>query len=82
VCVCHGVRLLLAPISLDRSFNRKSVDLNAQHLGEFPLDLLYGYYTFREKPGPRPIDIGMIEATAILEDGSIVPGQLMWCWSH
>lgn len=42
----------------------------------FPQDLTYGYYSLGKTHGdPKfPIDIAMVEATEILEDGSIVPG--------
>ncbi|CDK27097.1 unnamed protein product [Kuraishia capsulata CBS 1993] len=43
-----------------------------KHLSMFPQDLTYGYYTrFKEND---LLDFTIIEATAITEDGSIVPG--------
>jgi acetyl-CoA hydrolase len=40
------------------------------HLSKFPADVLYGFYALeRERPG---IDIAIIEATEILEDGSLI----------
>ncbi|SCU91290.1 LADA_0F09098g1_1 [Lachancea dasiensis] len=45
-----------------------------KHLSMFPQDLTYGFYS-RHKPRDAPIlDFAIIEATAIKEDGSIVPG--------
>lgn len=43
-----------------------------KHLSMFPQDLTYGFYT-REKENDL-LDFTIIEATAITEDGSIVPG--------
>ncbi|CAH2354480.1 acetyl-CoA hydrolase [[Candida] railenensis] len=43
-----------------------------KHLSMFPQDLTYGYYT-REKENDL-LDYTIIEATAITEDGSIIPG--------
>ncbi|EMG48025.1 ACH1 Acetyl-CoA hydrolase [Candida maltosa Xu316] len=44
-----------------------------KHLSMFPQDLAYGYYT-KNKPNGSNLDYTIIEATAITEDGSIVPG--------
>ncbi|KAI5956308.1 ACH1 [Candida jiufengensis] len=44
-----------------------------KHLSMFPQDLTYGYYT-RNKPNGPNLDYTIIEATAIKEDGSIIPG--------
>lgn len=44
-----------------------------KHLSMFPQDLTYGYYT-RDKKDNDLLDFTIIEATAITEDGSIVPG--------
>lgn len=42
----------------------------------FPQDLTYGYYSLKKKRGdPRkPLDWAIVEATAITEEGHIVPG--------
>jgi acyl-CoA hydrolase len=42
----------------------------------FPQDLTYGYYNLRKEHGDltKPLDWAIVEATAITEDGSIVPG--------
>ncbi|KAL6945437.1 acetyl-CoA hydrolase [Hanseniaspora vineae] len=47
-----------------------------KHLSMFPQDLTYGFYSRKDKVlNPREIlDYTIIEATAIKEDGSIVPG--------
>ncbi|KAJ1558133.1 acetyl-CoA hydrolase [Cladochytrium tenue] len=48
-----------------------------KHLSMFPSDLVYGWYT-KDRPagsGARDrLDVVVVEATDILEDGSIVPG--------
>ena len=38
----------------------------------FPVDLMYGYYT-KHKENNR-LDVAIVEATAITEDGGIIPG--------
>ena len=41
----------------------------------FPQDLVYGYYTLHKTQGdPNKLDYVIVEATAIHEDGGIVPG--------
>ncbi|KAM9956080.1 hypothetical protein ACTFIW_005934 [Dictyostelium discoideum] len=46
-----------------------------QHLSTFASDLLAGYYTLDKPHGSkRTMDIAIIEATEITEDGCIVPG--------
>ncbi|EER30868.1 acetyl-CoA hydrolase [Candida tropicalis MYA-3404] len=44
-----------------------------KHLSMFPQDLTYGFYT-KNKPNGSNLDYTIIEATAITEDGAIVPG--------
>jgi acetyl-CoA hydrolase len=44
-----------------------------KHLSMFPQDLVYGYYT-KDKPNGNLLDVVIVEATAITEDGAIVPG--------
>lgn len=43
-----------------------------KHLSMFPQDLTYGYYTMNKENDL--LDYTIIEATAITEDGSIIPG--------
>lgn len=42
----------------------------------FPQDLVYGYYSLNKKHGnpKKPLDWAIVEATAITEEGFIVPG--------
>lgn len=58
------------PIS--KSINEGRTAFFDKHLSMFPQDLTYGYYT-RFKDNDL-LDYTIIEATAIKEDGSIVPG--------
>ncbi|KAH3901803.1 Acetyl-CoA hydrolase [Saccharomycodes ludwigii] len=44
-----------------------------KHLSMFPQDLTYGFYT-KDRNDGKILDYSIIEATAIKEDGSIVPG--------
>lgn len=43
----------------------------------FPQDLTYGYYNLHKKHGDpkKPLDWAIVEATAITEEGHIVPGR-------
>ncbi|KZF23505.1 putative acetyl-CoA hydrolase Ach1 [Xylona heveae TC161] len=43
-----------------------------KHLSMFPTDLVYGWYT-KDKPNNK-LDVVIVEATAITEDGGIIPG--------
>jgi acetyl-CoA hydrolase len=55
-----------------RAINDGRTQFFDKHLSMFPQDLTYGYYTrFKEND---LLDYTIIEATAITEDGSIVPG--------
>ncbi|ODQ82359.1 hypothetical protein BABINDRAFT_31617 [Babjeviella inositovora NRRL Y-12698] len=55
-----------------KSINEGKTAFFDKHLSMFPQDLTYGFYT-REKANDL-LDYTIIEATAITEDGSIVPG--------
>lgn len=58
------------PIS--KAINEDRTQFFDKHLSMFPQDLTYGYYT-KEKKNDL-LDYTIIEATAITEDGSIIPG--------
>ncbi|CAG8446426.1 10844_t:CDS:2 [Acaulospora colombiana] len=46
-----------------------------KHLSEFPLDLVSGYYTLEKKGNViEKLDVVIVEATAITEEGNIIPG--------
>ncbi|CAG8483228.1 10861_t:CDS:10 [Acaulospora morrowiae] len=59
---------------------QKEINMNRtlfadKHLSEFPLDLVSGYYTLEKKGNVREkIDVVIVEATAITEEGNIIPG--------
>lgn len=55
-----------------KAINEGRTQFFDKHLSMFPQDLTYGYYT-KEKENDL-LDFVLIEATAITEDGSIVPG--------
>ncbi|KAF9482971.1 hypothetical protein BDN70DRAFT_874389 [Pholiota conissans] len=59
-----------------KGINAGRIEFADKHLSMFPQDLNYGYYSLKKKHGdPRkPLDWAIIEATAITEDGWIVPG--------
>lgn len=59
------------PIS--KAINDGRIEFSDKHLSMFPQDLTYGYYTKNRTDG-KILDYSVIEATAIKEDGSIVPG--------
>lgn len=59
-----------------KGINAGRIEFADKHLSMFPQDLTYGYYSLRKKHGDlkKPLDWAIVEATAITEDGSIVPG--------
>ncbi|KDR69927.1 hypothetical protein GALMADRAFT_255228 [Galerina marginata CBS 339.88] len=59
-----------------KGINAGRIEFADKHLSMFPQDLTYGYYNLHKKHGdPRkPLDWAIVEATAITEDGWIVPG--------
>ncbi|QID77993.1 acetyl-CoA hydrolase [Saccharomyces pastorianus] len=56
-----------------KAINQGRIEFFDKHLSMFPQDLTYGFYT-RERKDNKILDYTIIEATAIKEDGSIVPG--------
>ncbi|EPX72836.1 acetyl-CoA hydrolase [Schizosaccharomyces octosporus yFS286] len=58
------------PIS--KGINEGRINFFDKHLSMFPQDLLYGYYT--RNRDRNSLDVAIVEATAITEDGGIVPG--------
>ncbi|KAK3370892.1 hypothetical protein B0T24DRAFT_302690 [Lasiosphaeria ovina] len=58
--------------SIAKGINEGRINFFDKHLSMFPVDLVYGFYT-KDKPGNK-LDVVVVEATEILEDGSIVPG--------
>ncbi|KAG6843668.1 Acetyl-CoA hydrolase [Tephrocybe sp. NHM501043] len=60
-----------------KGINAGRIDFADKHLSsECTLDLTYGYYSLHKNHGDpkRPLDWAIVEATAITEDGKIVPG--------
>ncbi|KAI3393426.1 hypothetical protein diail_4262 [Diaporthe ilicicola] len=58
--------------AIAKGINDGSINFFDKHLSMFPVDLVYGFYT-KDKPNNK-LDVVVVEATDILEDGSIVPG--------
>ncbi|KAL8377699.1 hypothetical protein RB595_008404 [Gaeumannomyces hyphopodioides] len=58
--------------SIAKGINEGRINFFDKHLSMFPTDLVYGYYT-KDRP-KNSLDVTVVEATEILEDGSIVPG--------
>eukprot|EP00823_Brevimastigomonas_motovehiculus_P007935 TRINITY_DN710_c0_g1_i1.p1 TRINITY_DN710_c0_g1~~TRINITY_DN710_c0_g1_i1.p1 ORF type:complete len:538 (+),score=159.90 TRINITY_DN710_c0_g1_i1:40-1614(+) len=59
---------------IQKGINMNVIDFGDMHLGRFPLCLQAGFYT---KDNPRlrgDLDMAIIEASEITEDGGIVPG--------
>ncbi|KAL0960309.1 hypothetical protein HGRIS_011935 [Hohenbuehelia grisea] len=61
---------------ISKGINAGRINFADKHLSMFPQDLTYGYYNLHKKHGdPRkPLDWAIVEATAITEEGHIVPG--------
>ncbi|KAK7223358.1 hypothetical protein V2G26_011361 [Clonostachys chloroleuca] len=57
--------------AISKGINEGRIDFFDKHLSMFPLDLLYGYYS-KERGGG--LDVAVIEATDVKEDGSIILG--------
>ncbi|CAP61312.1 uncharacterized protein PODANS_3_10910 [Podospora anserina S mat+] len=55
-----------------KGINEGRINFFDKHLSMFPVDLVYGYYT-KDKPNGK-LDVAVVEASEIKEDGSIVPG--------
>jgi acetyl-CoA hydrolase len=55
-----------------KGINNGNIKFFDKHLSMFPVDLMYGYYT-KHKPNNR-LDVVVVEASAITEDGGIIPG--------
>ncbi|KAK2063069.1 acetyl-CoA hydrolase/transferase domain-containing protein [Colletotrichum caudatum] len=58
--------------AISKGINEGRIHFHDRHLSQFPVDLVYGFYT-KERPN-KNLDVVVVEATEIKEDGSIVPG--------
>lgn len=58
--------------AIAKGINEGRIKFFDKHLSMFPGDLLYGFYT-KERKNPR-LDVAVIEASAITEEGGIIPG--------
>ncbi|BFZ59671.1 acetyl-CoA hydrolase [Saitoella coloradoensis] len=59
--------------NIAKGINENRIKFFDKHLSMFPQDLVYGFYQ-KDTPGGGKLDWAMVEATAITEDGHIVPG--------
>jgi acetyl-CoA hydrolase len=57
---------------ISKGINSGRINFFDKHLSMFPVDLVYGWYT-KDRPNNN-LDVVVVEATDIKEDGSIVPG--------
>jgi acetyl-CoA hydrolase len=67
-----------------KGINNGNIKFFDKHLSMFPVDLMYGYYTMNRKPPleggadaaarSNRLDVAIVEASAITEDGGIIPG--------
>ena len=55
-----------------KGINNGNIKFFDKHLSMFPVDLMYGWYT-KHKSNNR-LDVAIVEASAITEDGGIIPG--------
>ncbi|KAE8453100.1 hypothetical protein EG329_012287 [Mollisiaceae sp. DMI_Dod_QoI] len=55
-----------------KGINNGNIKFFDKHLSMFPVDLVYGFYT-KDRPNKK-LDVVIVEASAITEDGGIVPG--------
>ncbi|MCJ1370415.1 acetyl-CoA hydrolase [Loxospora ochrophaea] len=55
-----------------KGINEGRINFFDKHLSMFPVDLVYGYYTMN-KPSKK-LDVVIVEASAITEEGGIIPG--------
>lgn len=55
-----------------KGINNGNINFFDKHLSMFPVDLMYGFYTLN-KPQNK-LDVTIVEASAITEDGGIIPG--------
>lgn len=57
---------------ISRQINAGNMKFFDKHLSMFPVDLMYGFYTLQKKS--NRLDVAIVEASAITEDGGIIPG--------
>ncbi|KAK4972949.1 acetyl-CoA hydrolase [Elasticomyces elasticus] len=55
-----------------KGINNGNIQFFDKHLSMFPVDLMYGFYT--KHKANNKLDVAIVEASAITEDGGIIPG--------
>ncbi|KAI4121230.1 MAG: hypothetical protein LQ347_006923, partial [Umbilicaria vellea] len=58
--------------AIAKGINEGRIKFFDKHLSMFPVDLVYGFYT-KDKPNNK-LDVVIVEASAITEEGGIIPG--------
>jgi acetyl-CoA hydrolase len=58
--------------AIAKGINEGRIKFMDKHLSMFPVDLMYGHYTLN-KPNNK-LDVVVVEASEITEDGGIIPG--------
>ncbi|KAG9243042.1 acetyl-CoA hydrolase [Calycina marina] len=58
--------------AIAKGINNSDIKFFDKHLSMFPVDLVYGFYT-KDRPN-KTLDVVIVEATGITEDGGIIPG--------
>lgn len=64
--------LVLTTSRIAKGINEGRIQFFDKHLSMFPVDLMYGYYTKHKEN--NKLDVAIVEASAITEDGGIIPG--------
>jgi acetyl-CoA hydrolase len=60
--------------NIQKGINNGSIDMGDIHLGLFPQNLSYGFFTKDAETNPGKLDMGLIEVTEILPNGGLVLG--------
>lgn len=55
-----------------KQINAGNIKFFDKHLSMFPVDLMYGFYTTHRED--NRLDVAIVEASAICENGGIIPG--------
>lgn len=55
-----------------KAVNTGQIEFFDRHVSSFPQELMYGFYTLKKPDGK--LDVAVVEASAITEDGQIVLG--------
>lgn len=61
---------------ISKGINAGRIEFADKHLSMFPQDLTYGFYSMKKTHGDpkKPLNWALVEASAITEEGHIIPG--------